>query len=336
MSWSKSDAEAYLAGTKTLDDLSSGVDDSQVDTTNNETSVEDAASSESVQPTADKPQEVDTSVEEKTASSDKVDNPEKIENDVKDTKKSKAYTTEEKTKHAFAKQKSKYVARLEAKQKEIDALNEKLKKYEGLTLKHFHDDQEAYNDYKLDRRFDEEKVRRLQDELNTEQAEFVNEESAENARAKLEACYPNEEDQVKFQKLIQRAETSFDTMHPNYGCKSFTEFLLKETDHSIISYLQDSDNAPKLIRHFIHKPEVAERIMRMSNPYNKIIELKQLENRMLLAERMQAKKNEVVEKKTLPNTGKVVTTAGQNTGERDWTKPISRHEAEMLMKQHKY
>ena len=42
---------------------------------------------------------------------------------------------------------------------ELAKLKEKLKKYEGLSLEHFKNDQAAYNDYKLDRRFDEEKVK---------------------------------------------------------------------------------------------------------------------------------------------------------------------------------
>ena len=325
MSWSKSDVDAYLAGTKTLDDLSSGIEDSQLDTSNNQPAAEEAASTVSTQPTVDEPQT--TSTEGNTASSATDDNLEKVETEDKNkTKKSKTYTKEQKTQHAFAKEKS----RRKAVEAELANLKEKLKKYEGLSLEHFRNDQDAYNDYKLDRRFDEEKVKSLE----SEQAKLYNEEAAETARRRVEACYPDEATQAKYQNLIARAESDFESMHPGIGARSFSEFLLSEKDHAVISYLQDSDNAPKLIRHFIHKPEVAQRIMAMNNQYNKFIELKQLENRMLMFEKINKSKSAQpkVEKKVLPNTGKVAMATTVNSGERDWTKPISRSEAERMLR----
>lgn len=325
MSWSKSDADAYLAGTKTLDDLSSGIDDSQLDTSNDQPAAEEAASTVSTKPTVDEPQT--TSTEGNTASSVTDDNLEKVETGNKNkTKKSKTYTKEQKTQHAFAKEKS----RRKAVEAEVASLKEKLKKYEGLSLEHFKNDQEAYNDYKLDRRFDEEKVKSLE----SEQAKLFNEEAAETARRRVEACFPDESNQAKYQNLIARAESNFESMHPGIGARSFSEFLLSEKDHAVISYLQDSDNAPKLIRHFIHKPEVAQRIMAMNNQYNKFIELKQLENRMLMFEKINKSKvvHPKVEKKVLPNTGKIAMTTTVNSGERDWTKPISKSEAERLLR----
>lgn len=325
MSWSKSDAEAYLAGTKTLDDLSSSVEPSQLDTSNDQPAAEDAASTVSAQPTADEPRT--TSTEGNTASSAADDNPEKVETEDKNkSKKSKSYTKQQKTQHAFAKEKS----RRKAVEAELEKLKENLKKYEGLSLEHFKNDQAAYNDYKLDRRFDEEKVKSLE----SEQAELVNEEAVETARKRVEACYTDEADRSKYQNLIARAESDFKSMHPSIGARSFSEFLLREKDHAIISYLQDSDNAPKLIRHFIHKPEVAQRIMAMNNQYNKFFELKQLENRMLMFEKMNKSKagQPKVAKKVLPNTGKVAISTGVNPGERDWSKPISRSEAERMLR----
>lgn len=327
MSWSKADAEAFLNGEKTYEELSNDTGTSQPDETKETSTADDAASTVSVQPTADEPQETETSsTEENTASSAAEVNPEKVNTEDKNKKKGKSYTKEQRTQHAFAKEKS----RRRAVEAELADLKEKLKKYEGLSLEHFKNDQEAYNDYKLDRRFDEEKVKRLE----SEQAELVNEEAAEVARMRVEACYPDEAEQAKYQNLIARAESNFESMHPEIGCKSFSEFLLQEKDRAIISYLQDSDNAPKLIRHFINKPEVAQRIMSMSNPYKKFFELQQLENRMMLHDRMTKQAvTPKVEKKVLPNTGKVVQTNTVNSGnEIDWTKPMTKREAEAYFK----
>ena len=327
MSWSKADAEAFLNGEKTYEELSNDTGTSQPDETKETSTADDAASTVSVQPTADEPQETETSsTEENTASSAAEVNPEKVNTEDKNKKKGKSYTKEQRTQHAFAKEKS----RRRAVEAELADLKEKLKKYEGLSLEHFKNDQEAYNDYKLDRRFDEEKVKRLE----SEQAELVNEEAAEVARMRVEACYPDEAEQAKYQNLIARAESNFESMHPEIGCKSFSEFLLQEKDRAIISYLQDSDNAPKLIRHFINKPEVAQRIMSMSNPYKKFFELQQLENRMMLHDRMTKQAvTPKVEKKVLPNTGKVVQTNTVNSGnEIDWTKPMTKRDAEAYFK----
>ena len=74
--------------------------------------------------------------------------------------------------------------------------------------------------------------------------------------------------------------------------------------------------------------------MAMNNQYNKFIELKQLENRMLMFEKINKSKVEQpkVAKKVLPNTGKVAMATTVNSGERDWTKPISKSEAERLLR----
>lgn len=324
MSWSKADAEAFLNGEKTYEELSNDTGTSQPSETKETSTADDAASTVSVQPTADEPQETEnTSTEETTASSATDISPEKTNTEDKNKKKGKSFTKEQRTQHAFAKEKS----RRRAVEAELAEIKEKLKKYEGLSLEHFNNDQEAYNDYKLDRRFDEEKVKRLE----YEQAELVNEEASETARRRVEACYPDEAEQIRYENLIARAETDFESMHPGVGCKTFSQFLLQERDRAIVSYLQDSENAPKLIRHFINKPEAAQRIMSMSNPYKKFFELQQLENRMLLHERMSNKAAAApkVEKKVLPNTGKVVQTNTVNSGnEIDWTKPMSKRDAE--------
>ena len=190
-------------------------------------------------------------------------------------------------------------------------LKEKLKKYEGLKKEDFNGDEDAWQDYRLDQRFGKEKVERLEKELTEEQQQQQREEQAQIAQYRLEQCYPEDEERSNYQELLYNAETNFNNMHPEIGYSKFSEFLQSEKDGTLISYLQDSDYSPKLIRHFIHKPEAALRIMQLRNPLNKIVELKQLENRMQLHDRIQAAKAaEAVQPKEeprqLPNTGKVV------------------------------
>lgn len=267
--------------------------------------------------------------EETSVSPESNDGPENPKETKKDTK-GKKYSPIEKQRHAFAQEKNKrreIQAKLDAKQKEIEELQEKLKKYEGLKLEHFNGDNEAYTDYKIDQRMGNEKVARLQSEYDQERYAMQAEEAAQIAEYRLQTCFPQEEDRNKYQDLIQKAESSYATMHPEIGYERFSDFLLSEQDRTVLQYLQDSDNSPKLIRHFIHKPEAALKIMQMRNPYNKIVELKQLENRMLQYERVQQSKAKTVQpKRELPDTGKVVTTNTINNGV-DWSKPFSKADA---------
>lgn len=333
---SKQDAEAYLNGSKTLDEIdveqTSQPDSTEVETTvdNTTSAADETAKSEN---TSD-----DTRDEETVVSSNDSENPEKVESTV-ENKKGKSYTPEEKQKHAFMKEKNKrkeVQAKLDAKQKEIEELQAKLKKYEGLTKENFKGDEDAYTDYKIDQRYDREKVNRLQQELNDEAYRAKMEEAQQIAEYRLNNSYPDEKERNQYQNLLLRAETNFAELHPEIGYEKFSDFLRSEEDRTVISYLQDSDNSPKLIRHFIHKPEVALKIMTMKNPFNKIVELKQLENRMLQHERMMASKSQLQHKepkRELPNTGKVV--SNSNNSQTDYERPWSKKEAEDWIRNHK-
>lgn len=328
----KQEAEAIMNGSKKYDDFNVSTD-SQPEVTSEPSTVDDTES------TAVKTDETDTSEtpvkeEENSVSSEPDTTLEKGKTEVKD-KKVKTYSPIEKQRHAFAKEKDRrreVQAKLDDKLKEIEELKAKLKKYEGLSLENFNGDNEAYTDYKIDQRLGNEQVSRMQKEYDSEAMAIQQEEAAQIAEYRLQTNFPEEVERNNYQNLIMRAENDYASMHPEIGYERFSDFLLSEKDRTLISYLQDSDNSPKLIRHFIHKPEVALKIMQMKNPYNKIVELKQLENRMLQYERVQSAKNKKLEtKRELPNTGKVVTNSNMNTGF-DWSKPMSKKDAEAYMR----
>lgn len=332
----KYEAEQIIRGEKTYDEVdsqpSSEMDlNSSVDNTTSS-----ATETAPVENTSESEQNA-LPKEETVVSSDNTDNLEKVEDSVQNKKKS--YTPEEKQRHAFMKEKNKrreIQSKLDAKQKEIEELQEKLKKYEGLTKEHFKGDDDAYTDYKIDRRYDQEKVERLQKEYDEEAYLAQMEEAQQIADYRLQTNYPDENERNQYQNLVMRAESEFANIHPEIGYDKFSDFLKSEKDRTIIQYLQDSDNSPKLIRHFIYKPEVALKIMSMRNPYNKIVELKQLENRMLQHERMKAISNVKIQptKKELPNTGRVVSNSN-NKSQLDYDRPWSKKECEEWLRNHK-
>lgn len=325
----KQEAEAYMRGEKTLDEL----DSQPVDTNDLNSSVDNTTSAATETATVENTS--DSSEEETVVSSNDSDNLEKVESAV-ENKPKKSYTPEEKQKHAFMKEKNKRKEaqlQLERKQKEIEELQAKLKKYEGLTRENFQGDDEAYTDYKIDQRFDQERINKLQNEYNDEYRRAQMEEAEQIAAYKLQTNYPDENERNQYQNLVMRAEQNFAQLHPEIGYNRFSEFLMSEPDRTILQYLQDSDNSPKLINHFIRKPEVALKIMSMRNPYNKIVELKQLENRMLQHERITKAKGKtlVQEKREIPNTGKIVTNTNTNQS-LDFDRPWTKAEAEQYLR----
>lgn len=337
MAWTKADAEAFMSGSKTFEEIETPATSqpSEVSTDSPVDNVESTAANTDKAETS-----IESGVEEETStSSDVTENPEKVESKPENKKGQKTYSAEEKQKHAFAKEKNKrkeVQSKLDAKLKEIEELKAKIAKYEGLTKENFSGDENAFTDYKIDQRFNKEKVDRLQKEYDSEEAIARREEAEQIAAYRLETNYPDEAERNKYTNLIMRAETDYASMHPEIGYSKFSEFLTSEKDKTILQYLQDSDNSPRLIRHFIHKPEAALKIMQMRNPYNKIVELKQLENRMLQHDRVVAAKAKVQapQKQELPDTGKVVTNTTINNS-MNWEKPMSRAEAEAYIASHK-
>lgn len=331
MAWTEQQANAYISG-KSYDEVESMNGTSQpniVETESVASNVEPATA----ETTTAEPQN-DTPVKEEENSTSPVmeENPEKVESIEQVTPK-KVPTHEEKIKHSFAKEKRRnkdLQAKLDAKTKELEALKADLEKYKGLTEADFNGNKEQYDDYRFNQRWNTAMVDRLQKEVDEGQEELSREENTALAEERLMTCFPDEVERGKYLLLANDAEENFGVKHPEYGFAKFSEFLMSEQDKTILSYLQDSDNSPKLIRHFIMKPEAADRIMKMRSPLNKVIELKSLENRMLQMEKVRAAKEPTQPltpvKKELPNTGKIIQNANINDGF-DFTKPMSEKDA---------
>lgn len=326
-----SEAVSVMNGEKTIDDYLKQDESQNVQPQESETEVGNdsiAGENKDSEPPENKDENVVEEPDEGLEKADKKDKPRK------------SYSALEKQQHAFATQKRKRKeaeALLKQRDDEIQKLKEELEKYKGLTLEDFGNDQQKYTDYQIDQRLGNEKVKNMTDSLEQERRQMAMEEAAELADIRLQQCYPDEAEREKYQGLIQKAETDFASMHPEIGYAKFSDFLLSEKDRSVLTYLQDSDMAPKLIRHFIHKPEAALRIMAMRNPNMKFIELKQLENRMIQHERIMASKAKAVppQPKVLPDTGKALNNNIIDSGP-DWSRPWSKQDAVNWIKNHQH
>lgn len=249
---------------------------------------------------------------------DSVSDAKNSDDKVKKTSSKKRYSKEERQKHAFKLQRDK----LKESQNRIKELEEKLSKYDGLTKDKF-EKEDDYIDYKVDMSSDKRELERLKQERIQQQIEYAKDVSEQ----RILDNFSDSQEQEEYRKLLNIATHNFSALHPEYGIDNFADLIAE--DKTVLEYLADSDNAPRLIRHFIAKPESLLKIMRMTSPLNKHAALDKMEQAMVNYFRT---KN--VKVKPLQSTGRVVNNRINNTSDTDkWNKKWSAQDALNYIKQ---
>lgn len=280
-------------------DSSATVEDKSID---NDKSKDKSTSDEIVSSVEDKDKSKDKSNE---ASNDNVNTESNNNNN------NKKYTRAERQKHAFKVQRDK----LKESKARIKELEDKLAKYDGLDKDKF-DSEDKYIDYKIDMNSDKRELERLKNEQTAQQMEYAN----DLAEQRIKNNFSNEQEEQEYRQLLDVAMNNFDRLHPEYGIKNFADLVSE--DRTVLEYLADSDNAPRLIRHFIAKPESLLKIMRLSSPLNKHAALDKMEQSMMAYYRS---KN--ITKKPLPSTGRVVNNKMTTVNTDKWNKKWSAADA---------
>lgn len=255
--------------------------------------------------------EIVSSVEDKDKSNDKSKTEASNDNVTTESNNNKKYTRAERQKHAFKVQRDK----LKESKARIKELEDKLAKYDGLDKDKF-DSEDKYIDYKIDMKTDKRELERLKNEQTAQQMEYAN----ELAEQRIKNNFTNEQEEQEYRQLLDVAMNNFDRLHPEYGIKNFADLVSE--DRTVLEYLADSDNAPRLIRHFIAKPESLLKIMRLSSPLNKHAALDKMEQSMMAYYRS---KN--ITKKPLPSTGRVVNNKMTTVNTDKWNKKWSAADA---------
>lgn len=258
--------------------------------------------------------EIVSSVEDKDKSNDNDKSKSEASNDnvtTESNNNNKKYTRAERQKHAFKVQRDK----LKESKARIKELEDKLAKYDGLDKDKF-DSEDKYIDYKIDMKSDKRELERLKNEQAAQQMEYAN----DLAEQRIKNNFSNEQEEQEYRQLLDVAMNNFDRLHPEYGIKNFADLVSE--DRTVLEYLADSDNAPRLIRHFIAKPESLLKIMRLSSPLNKHAALDKMEQSMMAYYRS---KN--ITKKPLPSTGRVVNNKMTTVNTDKWNKKWSAADA---------
>lgn len=247
-------------------------------------------------------------------------------------KRKKDYTKEERSKHAFAKLKDKsreLKSQIAERDRRIAELEASLEKQSG-----------NREDYKNDEDFVDARAERIADKreldrLRIEQRNAQDQEYIERRNSWVENCFTDERERADYVRLVQRANTDYRSMHPEMGVDRFSELL--EDNRDVYDYLDDSDIGPKMMRHFILKPESLEQITSKHSPVARWHALEQLEERM---RRFFAKPKLSTEQKgapspepkKLPSTGKLLSTTASPDSEDKWNHKWSHAELVNYMK----
>ena len=280
-------------------DSSATVEDKSID---NDKSKSKSTSDEIVSSVEDKDKDKSNDKSKSEASNDNV---------TTESNNNKKYTRAERQKHAFKVQRDK----LKESKARIKELEDKLAKYDGLDKDKF-DSEDKYIDYKIDMNSDKRELERLKNEQTAQQMEYAN----DLAEQRIKNNFSNEQEEQEYRQLLDVAMNNFDRLHPEYGIKNFADLVSE--DRTVLEYLADSDNAPRLIRHFIAKPESLLKIMRLSSPLNKHAALDKMEQSMMAYYRS---KN--ITKKPLPSTGRVVNNKMTTVNTDKWNKKWSAADA---------
>lgn len=216
-------------------------------------------------------------------------------------------THAEQEKYAFTKLKNKEKQKREKLiadyESRIKKLNEELSNFKGLQKENFNNDDD-YMKYLVDQKMKEQESSQLQiakANIEAEQFEEINQQ-------RIAACFPDEKDRESYNKLIATS------------APQFVELLEKtDPDNAILSYLDDSDIAPLLIRVMMTKPEYRNEILSKKNPYSKVLALDNLAKQLSYAKSIIDKKrnssnsNKIeTTKKPLPVVGKVAKSESSN------------------------
>lgn len=231
-------------------------------------------------------------------------------------------TKQEKIDHAFQRANKRHKAEIEAKDKRIAELEEKVKKYSVLEQGDFDpNDVKSYIDHKLQLNKEESELERLKNERDMLASEDAQSDAAERHSRQVNECFKDDEAKEHYWNLLR-----------NGGAK-FKEFLAEyDPDGSIDAFIGDSEIAPLMVSTLMRNPDTLRSIVEKRHPMRKMIALQQLENRLQIARKVGTRQNvpQVAQKPNkapLPMIGSQVQTPGNSveSTKRDWNRYLEEH-----------
>lgn len=240
-----------------------------------------------------------------------------------DKQQQKKPTKQERINHAFQREKARHKEQLEAANKRIAELEEKVKKYSVLEQGDFDpNDMKSYIDHKFALQGEQAEL----ENLKASRDKMIADENMRDASARHEQqvndCFASDEEKEHYWALLR-----------NGGAK-FKEFLKEYDDGTIDQFIGDSEIAPVMISTLMRNPDVLRSIVEKRNPMRKAIALQQLENRLQLQRKLGNRPQSTGSQPTnqkptqrLPIIGSQVANPGSATDSKktDWNRYLMEH-----------
>lgn len=226
---------------------------------------------------------------------------------------------QERINHAFQREKARHKEQLAERDKRIAELEERIKKYSVLEQGDFNpNDVKSYIDHKFALQGEERELESLKADRERIVSEQQQREANERHEMQVQKCFQSEQEQQKYWRLLS-----------NGGAK-FRSFLNEYDDGTIDKFVGDSDIAPKLISTLMRSPDVLRSIVEKRDPMRKMIALQQLENRLILRQKLGTKQQQISAqniKPKLPIIGSQVKNqaTSEQSSKRDWNRYLSEH-----------
>lgn len=212
-------------------------------------------------------------------------------------------TPEQKRNYAFAKEKQKRRDQKARYESRIEELESELKKYKGLNLEDFKNDQDAYMEYKIDQRLKSEEVSRLKNDYNVvheDDIEYENEMRIENS-------FDTPEEKEEYRTTVSK-----------YGpiLLNYLEQKGDEVANAFLSTLDNIDKFPKVMSKLLKDGNAVDYITAIPDPY-------------VIKQRLYAAANKILNppkpKAKMPIIGKQVSNQVISDQKKDWVSYLKNH-----------
>lgn len=188
----------------------------------------------------------------------------------------------ERQRFAFRRQAEKMKRQREQYEAEIAELKKQLQDREGLQLKHFKNDNEAFLRHLAKQNADEARLENLvkaKADFDEQEAEAIREENARVHEERAARCFPDATERELYFRQLDRGFTGM-----------WNVLQKNDSEGVVLDFIADSDNGPLLNSLFLSHGDLLQRVLNKQSKIGKLNELQKIENMAVQARRNQQKK----------------------------------------------